>query len=326
MNTTEAHCVEAKEGYMGKYVGKRLLQIIPTLLGVIIIVFSIINITPSNPGRMILGNVASQENVDALNHELGYDRPFPLRLANYIWDVVRGDFGRSYISNRPVFVELFARFPVTLELSLLSIAVSLLIGVPLGILSAVKQYSLIDAVSSVSAMFFAAVPSFWLGIMLILLFSLVLGWLPSNWKGDIASLVLPVLTLSIPYAAGFLRLTRSTMLETVRQDYVRTSRAKGASEVSIIWRHALPNAILPVITSAGVSFSYLIGGSVLVESIFGIPGVGLLIIDSIRRKDIPQVMASIIFLSFVFLIVLVLIDVGYAYIDPRIKARYQSKG
>lgn len=307
---------------MYKYVGKRLMLLIPILLGVTFIVFTIMSLTPGDPGRLILGQKAPQEAVDQLNHELGFDKPFIVRFINYVKDAVQGDFGKSYRTDKPVFEEIFSRFPTTLKLAILGVITSVILGIPLGILSAVKQYSAIDIISTVAAMFMAAIPGFWLGLMMILLFSLKLGWLPSNGVGSISHFVMPTITLAVPSAAGILRLTRSTMLETIRQDYIRTARAKGAAEKTIIWKHSLKNALLPVITVVGMNFGYLLGGTILIEAVFSMPGIGSLMINAIRMKDIPQVMAAVIFLAALFCIIMLLVDLLYAYIDPRIRARY----
>lgn len=226
---------------------------------------------------------------------------------------------------RPVFEEIFVRFPVTLKLALTSIALVILIGIPIGILSAVKQYSFLDVISTVSAMLMASIPGFWLGLMMILLFSLHLGWLPSNGIGSFSHYIMPTIALALPIAAEVLRMTRSTMLETIRQDYIRTARSKGATEKIVIWRHALKNALLPVITVIGSEFGGLLGGTILIESVFAIPGLGSLVVNSIRTKDVPQVMAATLFIALIFCVVLLLVDIAYAYIDPRVKARYEQK-
>lgn len=307
---------------MYKYIVKRLIMLIPILLGVIFIVFSIMSLTPGDPARLILGQEATQEAVDQLNHELGFDRPFLIRFINYVKDAVHGDFGKSYRTDRPVFEEIFSRFSTTITLAILGVITSVIIGIPLGILSAVKQYSALDVISTVVAMFMAAIPGFWLGLMMILLFSLKLGWLPSNGVGSIAHFVMPTITLALPSSAGILRLTRTTMLETIRQDYIRTARAKGAPEKTVIWKHALKNALLPVITVVGINFGYLMGGTIIIEAVFSMPGIGSLMIQAIRMKDIPQVMAAVLFLATLFCIIMLLVDLFYAYIDPRVRSMY----
>lgn len=308
---------------MIRYVVRRVLLLIPIALGVSFIVFTIMNLTPSDPARIILGEMAEPDAIRQLNEQLGYYDPFFIRYGRYVWDAVtKLDFGNSYSSQKPVFQEIFVRFPNTLRLAFLGVLCSAVIGIPLGILSAVKQYSTIDTVTRVMSMLLAATPVFWLGMILMLVFSLKLGWLPpfgvDTWK----HFVLPVATLAIPYAAQLLRLTRSTMLETLTQDYVRTARAKGASERRVVFKHALKNAMLPIITILGMNFGHQLGGTVLIESVFSIPGLGTLIVSAIRLKDIPQVMASTIFLALIFTTIILIVDLLYAFIDPRIKAKY----
>jgi len=307
---------------MYKYVLKRLILLIPIILGVTFIVFSIMALTPGDPGRLILGTSAPQEAIDKLNHELGFDQPFLLRYVDYVKNAVQGNFGDSYRTNKPVFDEIFARFPTTLILALFGVLTSVIIGIPIGILSAVKQYSKLDIISTMAAMLMAAVPGFWLGLMMIIVFSLKLGLLPSNGIGTVAHYILPTITLAVPSAANIIRLTRSTMLETIRQDYIRTARSKGATEKTVIWKHALRNALLPVITVIGMDFGALLGGTILIESIFSIPGLGMLMLTAIRMKDIPQVMAAVLFLASLFCIIMLLVDIIYAYIDPRLRSQY----
>jgi len=309
---------------MLKFVLKRILLMIPTILLVILIVFSIMNLAPGSPGRLILGQTAPQEAVDQLNEELGYNNPFLVRFANYILDICKGDFGNSYRTGRPVFEEVLNRLPVTLKLSTCAIILMVSIGVPIGILSAVKQYSAMDYFFTISAMFLAAFPVFWFGLMMILTFSLHLGWLPSNGAETWRHYIMPIITLSLPYLAIVMRLTRSTMLETIRQDYVRTARAKGASEKTVIFKHALKNALLPIITIIGMTFGLMLGGAVLTETVFSLPGLGTMIVTAIRLKDIPQVMAAVILLSVMFSFIMLIVDLLYAAIDPRIKAMYKK--
>ncbi|MBQ7113696.1 MAG: ABC transporter permease [Clostridia bacterium] len=312
---------------MYRYFLKRILLIIPTMLGVILLVFSIMSITPGDPGRQILGSSAPQSAVDALNHEFGIDRPFLVRLGDYMWGVItRLDFGESWRTRQSVFVEITARFPTTLKLSMMAIIGEVLIGVPLGILAAVKQYSVTDFVSTVFAMMLGAVPGFWLGLMLMLLFGVILGVLPTAGLTTPAHFILPLLTMILPGASGLLKITRSTMLECIRADYVRTARAKGAEEKSVILNHALRNALLPIVTVCGINFAHMLGGSVVIENVFSIPGIGSILVNSINLKDIPQVMAITIMFSFTFCLVMVLVDIVYSMLDPRVKAQYQAAG
>ncbi len=307
---------------MIKYVFKRLLLMIPVLLGVSLIVFTIISLSPGDPATVILGTDAPKEAIDALNHELGFDQPLPVRYLDYITSALQGDFGNSYRTGQPVFDEIFSRFPNTLKLALCAIVLSVLIGVPIGILSAIKQYSILDYISTVSAMFLASVPQFWLGLMAILIFAVNLGVLPATGNDTWLSYIMPTMAMALPCAAKNLRLTRSSMLEIIRQDYIRTAKAKGAPPRTIIWKHALRNAMMPIVTNVGVNFGQLLGGMVVIESVFGMQGIGTLTITAIRMKDIPQVTASVIFLAFIYSAVMLVIDLAYAFIDPRIKARY----
>lgn len=311
---------------MSRYIIRRLLLIIPTTLLVVLLVFLIMNITPGDPGRMILGvgQGVTQEAVDALNHSLGMDKPVLQRYVNYIWNILHLDFGISYHSRQPVLNTLVNSFPITFKLAFLSIFVTIVIGIPLGIISAARRYSLLDGTLTVVALVIASVPGFWLGIMLILIFSLKLGLLPTSGIGSLKHYVLPVLTLALPNAAFLLRITRVTMLETLRQDYIRTARAKGASEKRVIFRHALKNTLLPVVTTLGLSFANLLGGAIVVEAVFGLPGLGEVILDALVLKDIPVVMASIILIAVLFMLIVLAIDILYAYIDPRIKAQFSG--
>lgn len=310
---------------MSRYVLKRLLMMIPIILIVSFIVFSILSLTPGNPGQIILGATAEKEDVDALNHELGYDRPFLERYINYISDALRGDFGLSYSNRRPVFEEIFNAFPISLKLSLLAIITAVVLGIPLGVLSAVKQYSIVDNICTVLAMVFASVPGFWLSLMLILLFSLKLEWLPSHGMDTPLHYILPVFTMSVSSAASFMRLTRTSMLETIRQDYVRTARSKGVPEKVVISRYALKNALLPVITVIGSYFGILLGGTVLTESVFALPGLGTVILQAIRMKNVPMVMGATIFLASMFSIIILVTDIVCAFVDPRVRAMYSKK-
>lgn len=308
---------------MRKYILKRVLIVFPTLLAIIFIVFGTMNLTPGDPAQVMLGQKASPEAIAKLNRELGFDRPFIIRYGDYVVKLFRGDMGNSYTTGRSVFDTITSRFPTTVKLAAFAILLSVIIGVPLGILAAVKQYSIFDIMGTSAAMFMASMPGFWFGLMAILLFSLKLGWLPSNGVDTWQGYILPALTLAIPVSASLLRMTRTTMLETIRQDYVRTARAKGQTEKKVIFHHALKNALLPVVTVAGMEFGWLLGGAVVIETVFSINGVGKLIIDAIRMKDVPQVTGCALFLAFFFMMVMLLVDILYAYIDPRIRARYQ---
>lgn len=312
---------------MLKFIIKRLLYMIPVLLGVAFLVFTILSLTPGDPGTIILGITAKPEDIASLNAQFGYDKPFFIRFVNYIGDIVlHQDLGLSYQSREPVINSIMSRFPNTLTLTIMSMSVSAIIGISLGILSAVRQYSLLDHICVITALIFACIPGFWLGLMLLMLFALKLDWLPPYGAGTLRHFILPTITVSMTSAAGLLRLTRSAMLETIRQEYIRTAKAKGASERRIIVCHALKNAMMPVITTLGTSFGASLGGAIIAETIFAMPGMGTLITTAIRQKDIPMVMGSTLFLAALFSIIILVVDVLYAFIDPRIKAKYQNGG
>lgn len=307
---------------MLKYIVKRILLLIPVLFGVSFIVFTIMSFTPGDPATAILGSGATKEDIQKLNEELGYYDPFLERYIDYVGGAVRGDFGNSYRSEEPVFDEIFSRFPTTIKLAISAILLAIVIGIPIGMLSAVRQYSVFDVSSTIVSMFMTSVPQFWLALMGLLIFAVNLKILPATGLDDgLKSYIMPVFTLCLPCAANIIRLTRSSMLETIRQDYVRTARAKGLPERTVIWKHAFRNALLPVITVIGINFGYQLGGAVLIESIFGISGVGSLTVSSIRQKDIPQTTASILFLAFIYVVIMLVVDVLYAYIDPRLKSK-----
>lgn len=310
---------------MQKYILKRLLMLIPTLLAVIFIVYFIMDLTPGDPGTLILGEQASQEEINAKNEELGYNDPFLIRYVNYVLKAVRGDLGTSWKSNRSVVSEILSRLPVTATLAVGAILIGTVVGILVGILSAVKQYSFLDFSATAIAMALASFPGFWIGMLLIILFSLYLGWLPSFGAGSLKHFILPWITTSCHFMATQMRMTRTSMLEVIRMDYIRTARAKGQKESKIILNHALRNALMPVITVLGINFGALLGGTVTIETVFTLPGVGSLIIEAIRMKNVPVVTGATIMLASFFAILMLIVDVLYAYIDPRIKSRYVRK-
>lgn len=310
---------------MIRYIIKRLLVLIPMLLAIAFIIFAIMSMTPGEPAQLILGLRATPESLAQLSKEMGFDKPYLIRYFDYVINAAQGDLGNSWRSNRPVFDEIITRFPTTIKLAGLGILIALLIGVPLGILASVKQYSIFDITGTSTAMLMASLPSFWIGLMSILLFALYLRIMPSHGIDTWKHYVLPSITMALPVAANLLRLTRATMLETIRQDYISTARAKGQSEKLIIFRHALPNALLPVITVAGTQFCGMLGGVVTVEAVFSINGVGMLILESIRMKDIPLVTGCTLFLAASVMVMMLIVDILYAYIDPRIRALYVKR-
>ena len=304
---------------MLKYISKRIIYLIPVLIGIVFLVFTIMYFSPGDPAKLILGDRAPEEQVAALRHELGLDLPYYQQLFNYIKNAIHGDFGNSYQLRMPVWDIIKLRFPLTLQLTTFTMLIAALIGVPVGILSAVKQYSVIDAFSVIFALLMASIPAFWLGMLLMLLFSLNLGWLPSSGYEGVKWLILPSITLGFINCATIMRMTRSSMLEVVRQDFIRTARAKGATEKRVVFRHALKNAIIPVITVVGTTFGSSLGGAVVTETVFGLPGMGTQIITAIRQKDNPVVLASVIVIALAFSLVNLIVDILYTYVDPRIR-------
>ena len=304
---------------MLKYISKRIIYLIPVLIGIVFLVFTIMYFSPGDPAKLILGDRAPEEQVAALRHELGLDLPYYQQLFHYIKNAIHGDFGNSYQLRMPVWDIIKLRFPLTLQLTTFTMLIAVLIGVPVGILSAVKQYSVIDAFSVIFALLMASIPAFWLGMLLMLLFSLNLGWLPSSGYEGVKWLILPSITLGFINCATIMRMTRSSMLEVVRQDFIRTARAKGATEKRVVFRHALKNAIIPVITVVGTAFGSSLGGAVVTETVFGLPGMGTQIITAIRQKDNPVVLASVIVIALAFSLVNLIVDILYTYVDPRIR-------
>ena len=310
---------------MIRYIIRRILMIIPVILGITFIIFAILEFTPGDPIRMYMENTASEEDIQQRREELGLNDPFLVRYARFVEGAVQGDFGNNYRNDRPISTLIAARLPVTMELATFGIIIALLIGIPVGVLSATKQYSIGDNVSRFLSMILAAIPNFWLGLMLILLFAVQLKILPSfGVSQGIKSFILPAIALAASYSANLVRLTRSTMLEVVRQDYIRTARAKGAKESRITRKHALKNALMPVITMAGIFFGRMLGGSIIIESVFAIPGLGSLLLDGIKTKDVPTVLGGVTVLAISFSVINLIVDLLYALIDPRIKAQYKS--
>lgn len=283
------------------------------------------NLTPGDPAVRILGPDSTLEARQQLRDQLGLNLPFWQRFFDYIAKIfTQLDFGNSYRTGKPVFDEIFNRLPVSIKVAFLGMILATVMGLPLGVYSAVKQYSPADGFLRVASTILVAMPTFWLAMLLILIFALYLGWLPSGGVATWQSYILPTITVGVPYGSKILRMTRSTMLEEIRQDYVRTARSKGVPDKVVTYKHALKNALLPVITTIGSSFGAILGGSVIAESVFNLPGLGSLIVLSIKAKDTPSVLASVLLLAFFFAIIMLIVDLVYAFIDPRIKAKYQK--
>ena len=310
---------------MLKYIGKRLLWMLPVVLGISFILFTIMDLTPGDPARVILGEYASQEDVDALREEMGLNDNFFVRYGKYIVSAVTGDLGQSYRTGVPVVEEIAARFPVTLKIAVMAMFIAVFIGIPVGIISAVRQYSFADIVATMSALAFTSIPAFWLGLLLILLLSVQLHLLPAIGSDSWKHLIMPSVSLAAAQMATIMRMTRSTMLEVIRQDYIRTAKAKGAEPRRIIFHHAIKNALLPVITTVGLSISNLLGGALIIENVFGISGLGTLMVNSVKSKDAPMLIGSVMFAAVVAGLVNLSVDVIYTYIDPRIKAQFVKR-
>ncbi|MCI2429509.1 ABC transporter permease [Candidatus Acetothermia bacterium] len=310
---------------MLSYIARRLLLTIPTLLGVTFLVFAVVRLQPGDPAQEIAGQGATREILEAIRQELGLDRPFLTQYFDFMEKLFRGDLGKSLKTKEPVAPKIWGRFLHTLELTLAAMVVAILIGSVAGIISAMRPYSLWDNVSMFGALFGVSMPVFWQGIMLMLVFSLWLqqwiGWgLPATGRGTLLHLILPAITLGTSSAAIIARMVRSTMLEILRQEYILTAQAKGASQRSVIFKHALRNALIPVVTVVGLAFGGLLSGAVLTETVFAWPGIGRLIVEEgILTRDYPIVQGAILLVALGFVLVNLLVDLFYAYIDPRIR-------
>lgn len=310
---------------MAKYIAKRLLWMIPVVLGVTIVIFSIMHFVPGDPAVIILGTEATEAELAAKREQLGLTQPFLVQLFSYMKNVfLHFDFGNSYITNNSITTELLARLPRTALVGFISMILMLAIGIPLGITAAVHQNGFGDRLCMIIALIGVSVPSFWLGLLLVIAFSLKLGWLPASGIGGFEFYILPCIASAFGGIASLARQSRSSMLEVIRSDYVVTARAKGLSESSVIYRHALPNALIPIITVAGSHLAHIFGGSVVIENVFSIPGIGSYMVTAVNNRDYTVVTGCVIFLAVTFSLVMLLVDVVYAFVDPRIKAQYTS--
>ena len=311
---------------MLRYIGKRILMLIPVMLGVSLVVFCMIYFTPGDPAEYMLGVDATPEAIEAMREELGLNDSFIEQYFRYIYNIVtRFDFGTSYTTHRTITTEILERFPNTFRLAALSMITSSILGIILGIISAVRQYTIFDNVASAFALIGTSMPSFWFGMMLIIWFSLELKWFPPSGFSEPAQWVLPTICLGLGSTATVMRQTRSSMLEIIRQDYIVTARAKGQREIVIVLKHALKNALMPIITVIGISFGVHLGGALLTETVFSIPGIGKLMVDAINVKNYPVVQGGVLFIALCSSIVNMVVDFLYALIDPRIKAQYAKK-
>ena len=311
---------------MYRYIIRRLFALIPVVLVLTFVVFAILSMTPGDATTIILGNEYTEELGATLKTELGLDQPMVVQYAKYIAKLVQGDFGTSYVTRSPVIDQLKVRFVNTALIVVSAMILCVALGIPIGILSATKPDSFLSKCAMVFGLMGVSMPIFWLGLLLILLFSVQLGWLPSSGMDNgIWSLILPAITVGFNYMANIMRTTRSSMLEAIRQDYVRTARAKGVSEHKVIYDHALGNALMPTITVIGLNVGSLLGGVVLTETVFSIPGTGRLLVEAINQRDTPSVLGTLVVMALCVAISNLIVDLIYAYIDPRIRAQYATK-
>lgn len=304
--------------YLLKYSIKRLLMLIPVILGVTLILYFVMALAPGNPALMILGADASPEQLEAMEAEMGLDQPVIVQYGRYIVNVLHMDFGTSWISGYDVLEVFLEKLPNTFLLAFVATLWAIALGIPIGIYSAVRQYSVFDYGSMFVAMLLFSLPAFWLGIMCQILFCLVLKWLPATGIGTWKHLVLPSLILGSNTLASMIRMSRTSMLDVLKQDYIRTARAKGASKRAVILHHAVNNSLIPVITQIGISFAGCMGGAVVTEMIFTIPGIGLMLINAVKSRDIPVVMGTVIFIALIVGVINLLVDLICAKVDPRI--------
>ena len=310
---------------MLRYIGKRLLMLIPVMLGIILIILILIDLTPGDPARIMLGSQATEENVAALREQLGLNDPFAVRYFRYLWNILHGDFGASLITKRPVVDEMMMRFPYTLMMVSISLVLSVCFGIPLGIFAASNQSTWKDNIAMFLALFCVSMPSFWFALMMVQAFAVKHRWLPlsgvTSWKGWI----MPCVAQALGFMATIARQTRSNMLEVVRQDYVTTARAKGIPERKIKYRHELKNALTPVISSIGGIFGVMLGGSLISEVIFSIPGLGQYTMTGLGNRDYPVIQSSVLIISTLFALVILLVDIIFALVDPRIRSQYTRR-
>jgi len=304
------------------YLIKRILTVIPVVLAVTFLLFTLLSMTPGDPALLALGDDAPPESLAEFRREHHLDKSYVVRYAFFVYNaVVHQDIGRSYATYRPVSKEITAAFPITIHLASGAIVLATILGMAFGIICAIKQYSIFDNVTMVIAMLGISTPIFYLGILLIIFFSVNLRWLPSSGFDTLSRRILPWITLSAMSMSIITRMTRSSMLEVIRSDYVRTARAKGQKESVIILRHALRNALIPIITIVGIQFGHLLGGSILAESVFSIPGVGRLAVEAIKARDFPIVQGAVMYIAVTYVILNLLVDLLYAWVDPRLRTR-----
>jgi peptide/nickel transport system permease protein/oligopeptide transport system permease protein len=304
---------------MYNYLIKRLLSTIPVLIGISLLLFFMLRMLPGDPAQVLAGQMASPEEIENIRHQLGLDRPIYEQYAVYMSHLVRFDLGRSARTQNPVTAEIWARLPNTILLAVVAITLACLFGIPAGIISAVRPYSWTDYLVTMSALFGISMPVFWLGLMLVVVFAVILKWLPAGGTGSWQHVILPSFTLAAFVVAFIARMTRSTMLETLSQDFTTTARSKGLREEVVIVKHALKNALIPIITVVGLQFGSLLAGAVLTETVFAWPGLGRLLYDSISARDYPMIQGVILIFGLLYIFVNLVVDLIYAFVDPRIR-------
>ncbi|MGD9559504.1 MAG: ABC transporter permease [Oscillospiraceae bacterium] len=309
---------------MIRYVIKRVLMLIPIILAISFIVFTIMDFSPGDPVYAIVGDGMTQEQIEEFREAMGFNDPLLVRYGRYMWDVLHGDMGKSLYGEQDIFTNYMTRLPTTIYLAVVAMALTIVVAVPLGILAAVKQNTWIDSAASAFAVLGLSMPNFWLGLLLVILFSVNLGWLPSTGAESPKSIILPAIACALANMALIMRTTRSAMLDVIRQDYLRTARAKGVSERRVILHHALRNALIPIVTMIGGQFTVLLGGAVVIETVFAWPGIGYMIVTAIKGTDYTTVTSAVLLTTIFVAIVLLLVDILYAFIDPRIKAQYSK--
>ncbi len=304
---------------MGTYVARRLLLLVPVLLGVSLASFGLLQLVPGDPALVLAGEEATEDVLARIRHEYGLDRPLPVQFVVYLRNTARGNLGISIQSRQPVATLIAQRFPFTLKLAFLAILVSGALGVVAGVIAASRRNSTLDLAALLGSLVGISLPIFWLGLLMMLVFSVKLRWLPAGGTGTAAHLILPTIVLGAASSAVIARMTRASMLEVLRQDYIRTARAKGVAERLVVYRHALKNAMIPILTVFGLEFGYNLGGAVLTETVFSLPGVGRLIVEGIFARDYPVVQGAMLVVATTFVVVNLLTDVAYAFVDPRIR-------
>jgi peptide/nickel transport system permease protein len=309
---------------MLKYIIKRILLVFPIVLGITFFIYAVLALAPGDPVSLILGPDATPEQIIAKRHDLGLDRNLVVRYFLYLESVFQGDFGNSWITGRSVMTEFIQRIPNTFALAVSSLIITLIFGLSFGVISAVQQNKPIDNLTLIFALVFSSIPTFWCGLMLQIVFALRLKWLPAMGVGSLRHLILPAITLSMISLAGQVRMTRSSMLDVINMDYVRTARSKGADEFHVIFRHVVRNGLLPVVTNLGIVFANAFGGAIVTETVFSIPGIGVYMINAAKARDAPIVMGVIIFVALIVALINLLVDLIYAFIDPRVKLGYMS--